>query len=120
MTSTTDVTDLTGDDTHDEHNEQDDGHGKHHPRRTYDVTVRTPAGFGRDFRVRATMLVETLTSRAADYFAHHGQLAGDNWRLELVVDGHSAPLVASARLGDAGVHAGAMLALVSAGPQVDG
>ena len=116
MTSTTDVTDLTGDD-HDEH---DEGRGEDHTRRSYDVTVRTPAGFSREFRVRATMHVASLTSRAVDYFADHGRLTGDNWRLELVVDGHSAPLVASARLGDAGVHAGAMLALVSMDPQVDG
>ena len=120
MTSTTEITDLTED--HDEHDRRGDhDHDAGEPgTRTYEVTVRTPAGFSRVFRVRSNLLVERLTTRAVAYFTDHDQLTGENWRLELVQDGHSQPLVASARLDEAGVHADAILALVSTDPQVDG
>lgn len=121
MTSTAEISDLTDDhDEHDVHHHRG-GNDVHGPEsHNYEVTVRTPAGFSRVFRVRPKLLVERLTTRAVAYFTDHEQLTGQNWRLELVQDGHSQPLVASARLDEAGVGADAVLALVSTDPQVDG
>ncbi len=84
------------------------------------VTVRTPAGFAEEFRVTEATRVETLTRKAVAYFISHNELADGNYRLVLLTEGTSADLTASARLGESGVEAGAVLALVTTDPQVDG
>lgn len=93
------------------------GDGEHG---SYVVTVRTPAGFSGEFRVTDAIRVETLTQRAVAQFKAHGQLGDGNYRLVLGRDGTSTDLVASARLGESGVVAGDVLALVVVDPQVDG
>lgn len=92
----------------------DDGHG------SFVVTVKTPAGFGKTFRVTDHTKVETLTRKAVAQFDADGQLTSGNYRLVLMRGGTPTNLVPSSRLGDAGVVAGDQLALVTADPQVDG
>ncbi len=87
---------------------------------SFDVTVRTPAGFAEQFRVTHATKVDTLTRRAVEHFVNSGQLAAGGYRLVLLRDGESTDLAASGRLGESGVRDGDVLALVTTDAQVDG
>jgi hypothetical protein len=108
-TSQHDITEVTAEDER-----QPGEHG------SFVVTVKTPAGFSKTFRVTDATRVATLTRKAVGQFIAAGELGEGNYRLVLVRSGGTTDLVASARIGDADVHAGDELALVTTDPQVDG
>lgn len=88
--------------------------------RSFVVTIKTPTGHERRFRVSGEQRVETVTTRAVAYFVKHGELTEGKYVLAVMRDGTPEDMTASARLEDYGIREGDVLVLIVGEPQVDG
>jgi hypothetical protein len=89
-------------------------------RRSFVVTIKTPAGHEHRFRLNGEQQVEAVTTRAVAYFVKHGELAAGKYVLAVMRDGTPVDMTASARLEDYDVREGDVLVLIVGEPQVDG
>ncbi len=87
--------------------------------KTIMVTIRTPAGIGDQFEVRAADRVDETVRTAVDHFVARSQLAAGNYRLVVIRGRQPAEMPEGARLGDFNLVAGDVLSLINKDPQVD-
>jgi hypothetical protein len=95
---------------------QDDDHGN----KTFEVTVRTPAGAGHKFEVKRNERVDKVIRKTVEYFVAAGQLAAGNYGLAVERDGRMSSLNDAGRLDDFDVTERDVLFLTIKDPQVDG
>ena len=91
-----------------------------HRNKTFEVTVRTPAGAGHKFEVKRNERVDKVVRTTVEYFVAAGQLAAGNYGLAVERDGRMLALNDAGRLDDFDVTERDVLFLTIKDPQVDG
>jgi hypothetical protein len=88
--------------------------------KTFEVTVRTPAGHPYEFTFKDNERVSKVTREAVGHFVGTGEIADGDYGLALIRDGRTIELAPGARLDDYSIIDGDTLALYNKRPQVDG